>query len=118
MTAPAPFPHPEELGRYDRLVATQPGVERKGATLPYTSVNGHMFSYMDAAGTLALRLGGTERQAFLERYDARPMVAHGIEQKDYVAVPPDLLDRTAELEPWFAASLARASSRKPKPAKR
>ena len=29
---------------YDRLLATHPQVERKGKTLPYTAVNGHMFT--------------------------------------------------------------------------
>lgn len=29
---------------YEKLVATNPSVERKGATHPYTSLNGHMFS--------------------------------------------------------------------------
>jgi len=46
----------ERLAAYERVVATLPGVERKGATVPYTSVNGHMFSYLSATGTLALRL--------------------------------------------------------------
>jgi hypothetical protein len=27
---------------YEKLIATNPKVERKGATMPYTSVNGHM----------------------------------------------------------------------------
>lgn len=38
------------LERYERLVATIPGVERKGRTLPYTSLNGHMFSFLGEGG--------------------------------------------------------------------
>ena len=34
------------LASYEALVATGPGVERKGKTMPYTSVNGHMFSFL------------------------------------------------------------------------
>jgi len=34
----------DPLSLYEKLVATLPGVERKGDTVPYTSVNGHMFS--------------------------------------------------------------------------
>ena len=41
---------------YEKLVATHPKVERKGATVPYTSLNGHMFSYLSKDGKLALRL--------------------------------------------------------------
>ena len=29
---------------YEKVVATVPGVERKGATIPYTSLNGHMLA--------------------------------------------------------------------------
>jgi len=57
----------ERIEQYDRLIATQPGIERKGATVPYTSVNGHMFSFLSDTGTLALRLPAGDREAFLER---------------------------------------------------
>ena len=35
----------DKLALYEKLVATDPNVERKGATMPYTSLNGHMFSF-------------------------------------------------------------------------
>ena len=47
---------------YEELVATRPGLERKGKTMPYTSVNGHMFSFLTSEGTLALRLPQAERR--------------------------------------------------------
>jgi hypothetical protein len=58
----------EKLALYEKLVATIPDVERKGATVPYTSINGHMFSYLAKTGTLALRLPEPERQKFLDKY--------------------------------------------------
>src|SRR5262249_40361121 len=58
----------DKLALYEKLVATLPGVERKGATVPYTSVNGHMFSYLTKTGTLALRLPAEAREAFLAKY--------------------------------------------------
>jgi len=66
----------EKLALYDKLVATNPDVERKGATVPYTSINGHMFSYLSNEGKLALRLSTDLRDAFLKsikRNCARPM---------------------------------------------
>ncbi len=57
-------------------MATNPKVERKGATVPYTSLNGHMFSYLSKEGKLAIRLPAQEREAFLKKYKAscvRPM---------------------------------------------
>ena len=43
------------LAAYDALVARIPGLERKGVTLPYTSINGNMSSFVTPDGTVALR---------------------------------------------------------------
>jgi hypothetical protein len=40
----------DKLALYDKLVATNPAIGRKGATVPYTSLNGHMFSYLSKGG--------------------------------------------------------------------
>jgi hypothetical protein len=55
------------LDRYDRLIATQPDVQRKGASVPYTSLNGNMFSFLTPDGHLALRLPSPDREAFLAK---------------------------------------------------
>ena len=48
------------LDLYDRLIATQPDVQRKGATVPYTWLNGHMFSFLTPDGHLVCeRPGGS-----------------------------------------------------------
>jgi hypothetical protein len=65
------------------LVATNPKVERKGATVPYTSLNGHMFSYLSKEGKLALRLPAEERTAFLKKYKAKLCEAYGRVQPEY-----------------------------------
>jgi hypothetical protein len=44
------------LDMYEAVVAGNPEVERRGATMPYTSLNGHMFSFLDKTGAMALRL--------------------------------------------------------------
>ena len=41
---------------YEKLVATNPLIEGKGASIPYTSLNGHMFSYLNSSGQMALML--------------------------------------------------------------
>ena len=106
------------IAAYERLVATQPGIERKGAKLPYTSMNGNMFSFLTEAGALAFRLSETDRAAFLERYQASLHEAHGAVMKEYVTVPASFLSDTTELAPWFAASVAYAAALKPKPTTR
>ena len=115
---PAASVDPERLAAYERLVATQPGLERKGAAIPYTSFNGNMSSYLDAVDGLALRLAADDRARFLAEHDAQLQVAHGVVQKEYVHVPETLLYDTAALEPWFAASCAYVRGLKPKPTKR
>ncbi|HEX4962012.1 MAG TPA: hypothetical protein VF173_14335 [Thermoanaerobaculia bacterium] len=105
----------DKLALYDALVATLPGVERKGATVPYTSVNGHMFSYLGKTGTLALRLPPEARDEFLKKYKTTLCKQYGVVQKEYVEVPDALLEKTAELKTFFAQSFAYVSSLKPKP---
>lgn len=105
----------KELQLYDQLVATIPSVERKGATVPYTSHNGHMFSYLSKSGTLALRLPDDVRETFLKKYQSTLCKQYGIVQKEYVEVPKTLLRKTAELKKYFALSFEYVRALKPKP---
>ena len=107
----------EKIGLYDRLVAAHPGAARKGDTIPYTSLNGHMYSYFSKDGFLALRLPAGARNEFLEKYQTTLVTAYGIVQKEYVTVPDSLLEKTGELRPYFDLSYEYAASLKPKPAK-
>ena len=108
----------DKLELYEKLVATNPNVERKGATVPYTSLNGHMFSYLSKEGKLALRLPPEQREAFLKKYKAKLCEAYGIVQKEYVEVPDSLLASTRELKKYFDCSYEYVSSLKPKPTTR
>ncbi len=103
------------LALYERLVATIPGVERKGDTIPYTAINGHMFSNLTKAGKVALRLPEDVRDAFLAKYKTKLSEEYGIVRKEYVVVPGSLLAKTVELAPYFAASHAWVKAMKPKP---
>jgi hypothetical protein len=103
------------LALYEKLVATNPRVERKGATMPYTSFNGHMFSFMTKTGDLALRLPAKERDVFLKKYQTRLCEQHGSVLEEYVEVPAALLKKTNELKKYFDLSFAYVASLKPKP---
>ena len=81
------------LALYETLVATNPRVERKGATMPYTSLNGHMFSVLRKDGKLALRLPTEARSAFLKKYKTTLSEQCGSVQPEYVVVPDALLSR-------------------------
>lgn len=100
---------------YDALVATQAQIERKGAKMPYTSVNGHMFSFLAADGTMGLRLPAEAREAFVEKYRTCLCEQNGRIMKEYVTVPASLLKKTADLSVYFELSYAYVAALKPKP---
>ena len=108
----------DKLDLYERLVATHPEIRRKGAAVPYTSLNGHMFSYLNAAGSMALKLPKGEREKFLEKYETKLFEAYGIVQKEFVTVPDALLANTDELKPYLEMSYEYVKSLKPKPTKK
>ena len=93
-----------KLALYEKLIATDPNIERKGATIPYTSANGKMFTYLSPTGDVRLRLPSGEREAFMKKYKTKVVVQHGVVMKDFVAVPPGLLARTTELKRYLAIS--------------
>ncbi len=107
----------EKLELYSKLVKTIPEVALKGASLPYTSLNGNMFSYLGESG-LALRLPAEARELFLIKYKTTLYHSYGIIQKEYVTVPDDLLKKTKKLKKYFGLSYEYVSSLKPKPTKR
>jgi hypothetical protein len=108
----------ERLEQYERVVATIDDLPRKGAAVPYTALNGHMFSYMNAEGQMALKLPKGQREAFLEKYQTKLFEAYGIVQKEFVTVPDALLADTDDLSPYFRMSYDYVASLKPKPTKK
>jgi hypothetical protein len=103
---------------YDRAIAAHPGLERNGAKLPCTSLNGNMSSDLAEDGVMVLRLGAEDWAAFLDRYGTRLHEAYGTIQKEYVDVPGTLLEATDELAPWFAASVSYVGGLRRKPTTR
>ena len=108
----------EKLEAYDRLIASRSDIQRKGVTSPYTSLNGHMFTYLNKAGSLGLRLPKDEREAFLDKYNTTLFESYGAVMKEYVTVPDDLLENTEELLPYLDISCEYVKSLKPKPTKK
>jgi hypothetical protein len=103
---------------YDQLFATHPKIERQGGANPYTSLNGHMFAYLNPSGILALRLPEREREEFLEKYKTTLLEAYGAVMKEYVTVPDSLLKKAKELRKYLELSYAYIQTLRPKPAKK
>lgn len=108
----------EALTAYDNAIEGLQGIERKGATMPYTSINGHMFSFIGADGAIGLRLPEEARELFIRKHKSHLCEAHGTVLKEYVAVPAKLLKDTKALKLYFRESLEYVRSLKPKATKK
>ena len=116
--AKSPIPD-EKVALYEKLVATLPAVERKGAANRYTSINGNMFSLLHSPeGRMALRLPKEERERFLMKYKTNFFEAYGTVMAEYVAGPDALLERPRELQKYLALSYVYAKTLKAKPTKK
>lgn len=82
----------ERIVIYDRLVAKCPYIVRKGKTMPYTSANGYMFSQVNKAGEIGIRLSKESGKAFMEKYDSGPFMSYGARMRGYVLIPDELLN--------------------------
>lgn len=95
----------EKLEQYADVVAeSNCEAEVKGAKNPYTSRNGHMFSFLSQDGTMALRLPHDLTDEFRARYVSGDVEQYGATMRGYSSVPPDLLAQTDELVDWFDKS--------------
>jgi TfoX/Sxy family transcriptional regulator of competence genes len=103
---------------YEKLIATLPDVERRGAANPYTSLNGNMFTLLHDSDRLAIRLPENKRTEFLKKHKTTLFEAYGAVMKEYVAVPDALLANTEELRKYLEASYEYAKTLKPKPTKK
>jgi TfoX/Sxy family transcriptional regulator of competence genes len=108
----------DKVALYDQLIATIPEIKRKGATNPYTSLNGHMFTLLHQSRSLAIRLPEDEREEFLKKYKTTLFKAYGATMEEYVAVPDALLKNTKDLQKYLALSYEYVKTLKPKPTKK
>jgi TfoX/Sxy family transcriptional regulator of competence genes len=109
---------PPQVALYDKLIATIPQIERRGAANPYTALNGNMFTLLHQSRTLAIRLPAGEREKFLKKYKTSLLEAYGAVMQEYVTVPDSLWNNMKDLEKYLAQSYDYAKTLKPKPTKK
>lgn len=80
---------------------SRPARPCRGAKNPCTSCNGHMFSFLDVEGGMALRVSDELAGEFLSKDESGPVRQYGSLMRGYVSVPDDLLSATSELVPWI-----------------
>jgi hypothetical protein len=112
-------PDPDVVAGFDLMISAVPGVVRKGATMPYVSVNGNMYAMINKANVIGLRLDKDDLSTFLQAYGAGPFEGvPGLISKEYANVPRALLGDVRSLHNWFRISHAYALRLKPQATKR
>lgn len=109
---------PAVLAAFDLMISSVKGVERKGATMPYVSINGNMYGMISKADIIGIRLSDGDREAFMlaggKPFEGVP----GFVNKEYGAITGGMLTDTKQLQTWFRLSHAHAAKLKPKPTTR
>ncbi len=103
-----------KLAIYEKLVASNPSIERKGDKMPYTYLHDNMFSLLGKDGSLGFRLSKEDRKEFLDKYKSGLMKQYGAVMREYVLIPDKLLSSPKELKKYFELSYAYAKTLKPK----
>ncbi len=104
----------KKLELYDRIVATQNTFKRKGKTMPYTSTNGYMFSMLNKAGEVGMRLSKESREAFTKTHNGTVFKSYGAVIREYVHIPDQLLTNLDLLAPLLMESYNYTESLPPK----
>ena len=103
---------------YDALISSYGKLEQKGKSTPYTSLNGHMTSFLDKSGTMGLRLSQSQIEEFIIKHDSMRMEQHGRTMKDFVVIPESLLANQKSMLHYLEMSTVYTSGLKPKPTKK
>lgn len=110
---------PEALALYIAAVEQSDcEADVKGAKNPYTSRNGHMFSFLDGDGGLALRLSDELTERFRSEYESGDVQSYGATMRGYSSVPQQLLTDTDTLASWLGQSWEWIGTLPPKPTKK
>lgn len=108
----------ELLSVYGAMIDSIEGVQRKGKTMPYTSMNGNMYSFLSKEGQIALRLGKEDKKIFNDEINPDPMIQYGAVMRGYVTIPENMLASPDQLNHWFKRCHDNAMTLKPKPTKK
>ena len=90
------------------------GLVRKGKTMPYTSANGYMFSQLNKADELGVRLSKADTTTFDLKYGAKPFMSYGARMREYVLIPDELLGDTKTLSEFLRKGYDYVTSLPPK----
>ena len=108
----------DALAAYLAIVEnSQTDAEVKGAKNPYTARNGNMYSFLDADGTMAIRLSPELTREFRSSYASGDVIQYGSTMRGYSSVPTELLRDPESLTSWFERAWEWIGTQPAKPTK-
>lgn len=93
-------------------------MERKGVSIPYTSMNGNMYTMLRKDAVLGIRLSKEDGNAFMEEYKSKPFENYGSLIKEYVEVPSHVFMDTELMSKYMNMTHQYGKTLKPKPTKK
>ena len=104
----------ENAEKYKAAIKKSGRFELKGKSMLYTSSNGYMFSQLNKAGEIGIRLSKDDQKEFKEKYNATEFKSYGATMRDYVKVPDELLGDVSLLANWMDKGFDFVNSLEPK----
>lgn len=104
----------EILKIYDQAVDLCPDFERKGKTVPYTSANGYMFSFINKDGELGIRFSTEDQQTLMEKHNTTIFKSHGAVMRGYILITNEMLGDLNLLAKYLMKGFKHAMSLPPK----
>lgn len=108
----------ERVELYDKLIKTLPDQKRKGAASAYTSLNGHMFSFVDKNGEVAFRYSDQRKQELIAELGGKESIQYNSVMRGYVVFPEKMMGDFGKLSELFNESYKYIATLPPKPAKK
>ncbi|MGI9666042.1 MAG: hypothetical protein ACR2N2_02930 [Acidimicrobiia bacterium] len=108
----------EKLAIYRDLIDEIPDLQLKGKTMPYTSMNGNMFSFVSKEGILAFRLSKDRQAEYLDEHPGTTVEQYGATMRGYVEVTEVVLDDKQTTASLWSDCVANARTLDPKPTKK
>lgn len=93
------------------------GLTVKGKT-GYTSLNGHMFSFVGKDGTVAIRLSPEDKKAYELEHKTGDVIQYNAVMRGYVPISEDQLRDTEFCSELLSKSRDYIATLKPKPSKK
>jgi len=100
---------------YDEWIGENPDIERKGKTMPYTSANGYMFTLLNKAGEIGIRLPKERREQLSSQFEGvAEFISYGAVMREYVLIPASMYNELSLLNQLLVESYQFVQTKKPK----